>query len=210
MRRMAETADLALILAFDCSASVSWEEFNLIAGGTAAALRDPKVAHGLIGGPNRLSLAAVLQFSSHDAQVVVQDWTRLATPADVAGFADAVDNQPRLPPAKLTAIGNALAACGVLLQDLPVPARRRVVDIAADGRANDGIAPAPLRDALVATGTTINGLAVLHEEPDLAASFAAEIIGGPGAFVQLCASYADFAEAMRRKLLRELTEVPVA
>ena len=35
------TADLALVLAVDGSASVTYDEFGLIAGGMAAALRDP-------------------------------------------------------------------------------------------------------------------------------------------------------------------------
>jgi len=38
-----DTVDLALILAVDGSASVTYDEFGLIAGGMAAALRDPAV-----------------------------------------------------------------------------------------------------------------------------------------------------------------------
>ena len=67
-----------------------------------------------------------------------------------------------------------------------------------------------VRDALAGAGVTINGLCVLHEEPDLVASFEREVIGGPGAFAQTCGSYKDFAEAMRRKLLREVTDKAIA
>ena len=55
----------------------------------------------------------------------------------------------------------------------------------------------------------INGLCVLHEEPDLLESYTADVIGGPGAFAVTCKDYPEFAEAMRRKLRREL-EVPIA
>ena len=48
------------------------------------------------------------------------------------------------------------------------------------------------------------GYVVVNEEPDLPAHYAAEVIGGPGAFVMACADYVDFAEAIRRKLVREL------
>jgi len=203
-------ADLALVLAADCSASVSWEEFNLIAGGMAAALRDKEVVDGLISGANRLTLLSVLLFSGADAQRVVVDWTPVGTASQAASLADAVDNIPRLLKPGLTAIGNALVAAAALLDHAPAHAGRRVVDVAGDGRANDGAAPGPIRDALVAEGVTINGLCVLHEEPDLVESFHREVIGGPGSFAQVCGDYHDFAAAMRRKLLRELSDKPVA
>ena len=203
-------ADLALVLMADCSASVTFEEFNLIAGGMAAALRDKQVVRGLITGPHRLSLMSVLLFSGANAQNVVVDWTPIGNESQAAAFADAVDNMPRILRAGLTAIGNALAAAGVLLDRAPSHATRRVIDIAGDGRANDGAAPGPIRDALVAEGITINGLCILHEEPDLLETFHREVIGGPGSFAQVCANYKDFAEAMRRKLLREISDKPIA
>ena len=46
---------------------------------------------------------------------------------------------------------------------------------------------------------------MLHEEPDLLESYEREVIGGPGAFALTCPDYPAFAEAMRRKLLREIT-----
>jgi hypothetical protein len=202
-------ADLALILAADCSASVTYDEFNLIAGGMAAALRDKQVAKALIGGRQGISLGSVLLFSGRDAQDVVVDWMRIGTEAEAVAFADAVDNMPRVLRAGLTAIGNALAAASALLVRAPLPAVRHVIDIAGDGRANDGAAPALLRDALTLAGVTINGLCVLHEEPDLVQYFESEVIGGPGAFAVVCANYKDLSEAMRRKLLREITDAPI-
>ncbi len=95
----------------------------------------------------------------------------------------------------------------------PWPALERaklVIDVAGDGGANDGVAPGPVRDALAGAGVTVNGLCVLHEEPDLVATFQRDVIGGPGAFAQTCADYKDFAEAMRRKLLREISDKAVA
>jgi hypothetical protein len=202
-------ADMALVLMADCSASVTFEEFNLIAGGMASALRDKQVVQGLVSGPHRLSLMAILLFSGANAQNVVVDWTPIGNETQAAAFADAVDNMPRILRPGLTAIGNALAAAGVLLDRLPTLATRRLIDIAGDGRANDGAPPAPIRDALVAEGITINGLCILHEEPDLLETFHREVIGGPGSFAQICADYKDFAGAMRRKLLREISDKPI-
>jgi hypothetical protein len=51
---------------------------------------------------------------------------------------------------------------------------------------------------------------VLNEEPDLMAHYAAEVIGGPGAFVMHCPDYEAFAAAIREKLRREIAGVFIA
>jgi hypothetical protein len=192
--------DLAMVLAVDGSASVTYEEFGLIAGGMAAALRDPAVAEGLIGAAE-LSL---LLWSGAGQQDVITGWTQILTAADLRGFADEVDNMPRTVRAGATAIGEALLASLTLLAKVPVVPKRNVVNVIGDGRSNDGIAPGPIRDRMAAADITINGLCILHEEPDLLASYTEEVIGGPNAFAVTCRDYADFTEAMRQKLTREI------
>ncbi len=196
--------DLALVLAVDASASVTYDEFGLIAGGMAAALRDPTIIAGLIGGPAKASLCSLLLWSGAGAQEVIASWTQIASPADARAFADTVDNMPRVVRAGQTAIGEALLAALTLLSHLPDLPSRRVVNVIGDGRSNDGIAPGPIRDRMAAAGITINGLCILHEEPDLLTSYTNEVIGGPGAFAEVCPDYPAFAAAMHRKLAREL------
>jgi hypothetical protein len=91
-----------------------------------------------------------------------------------------------------------------LLGRLPAQAGRLVLDVSGDGRNNQGPAPGPVRDVGVAAGVTINALAVLNEEPDLLAHYTAEVIGGAGSFAMACADYVDFADAIARKIRREL------
>jgi Ca-activated chloride channel family protein len=203
------SADLALVLAIDGSASVTYEEFGMIAGGMAAALREPAIVAGLIGGPAKASLCSLLLWSGAGAQEIIADWTLVASGSDARTFADAVDNMPRVVPAGKTAIGEALLASLTLLSRLPDTPARSVVNVIGDGRSNDGIAPGPVRDRMAAAGITINGLCVLHEEPDLLASYTDEVIGGPGAFALTCQDYAAFAAAMKQKLSRELN-LPVS
>ena len=100
-------------------------------------------------------------------------------------------------------MGEALAVCAGLLDRAP-PAQRLVIDVVGDGRSNQGIAPEIVRDRLVELGVTINGLCVLHEEPDLVERYQDEVIGGPGAFALWCETYQEFAVAMRAKLMREI------
>jgi hypothetical protein len=201
--------DLALVLAVDGSASVSYEEFGLIAGGMAAALRDPPIIAALIGGPAKASLVSLLLWSGTGAQEVIADWTQIASPADAHAFADVVDNMPRVVKPGQTAIGEALLAALTLFAHIPDTPTRQVVNVIGDGRSNDGIPPGPIRDRMAAMGITINGLCILHEEPDLLTSYTNEVIGGPGAFAEICPDYPAFAAAMHRKLAREVN-VPIA
>ena len=199
-----DDVDLALILALDCSASVSLEEFGLMASGCAAGLRDPEVAAGLTGGQAGASLLALLLWSGAGAQDVLLDWTRIADQVSLEDAATQIENVPRIVRAGTTAIGEALAAAERLLTLAPARATREVIDMVGDGRSNDGIPPAPVRDRLADAGVTINGLCVLHEEPDLLETYRSEVIGGPGAFALPCQDYQGFATAMRQKLAREI------
>jgi len=205
-----ETADLALVLAVDGSASVTYDEFNLIAGGMASALRDKAVIAGLTGGPARVSYACLLLWSGTGAQDVIVNWTRIANESDALAFADAVDSMSRstVRPGE-TAIGEALLRALTLLGEVPATPKRSVVDVIGDGRSNSGIAPGPIRDRMAGAGITINGLCILHEEPDLLHSYSQEVIGGPAAFAVICKDYPDFAHAMKQKLVRE-TNAPIA
>jgi hypothetical protein len=192
--------DLAMVLAVDGSASVTYDEFGLIAGGMATALRDPTVVAGLSAG----SVLSLLLWSGTGQQEVITAWTRIASAADLMGFADSVDNMPRIVRAGATAIGEALLAALTLLTHVPAVPMRSIVNVIGDGRSNDGIAPGPIRDRMASAGITINGLCILHEEPDLLTSYTDDVIGGPGAFAVTCRQYADFVEAMRQKLTREI------
>ena len=189
-----------MVLAVDGSASVTYDEFGLIAGGMASALRDPAVAAGLIG----KSVLSLLLWSGTGQQDIVTNWTSIASAADLNAFADSVDNMPRTVRAGSTAIGEALLAALTLLAKVPAIPKRNIVNVIGDGRSNEGTPPGPIRDRMAAADITINGLCILHEEPDLLASYIAEVIGGPGAFAVTCREYKDFAEAMRQKLTQEI------
>jgi hypothetical protein len=185
-----QRVDLALVLAVDASSSVDRAEFDLMIGGYAAAFRDEEIAAALLAGPAGASAVAMLFWSGERAQEIAIPWQVLVTPADVAALAEAIEALPRLVPPGATALGEGIAA--------------------ADGVHNQGRPPGPIRDIGVQAGITINALAVLNEEPDLMAHYAAEVIGGPGAFVMHCPDYEGFAAAIREKLRREIAGVFIA
>ena len=81
---------------------------------------------------------------------------------------------------------------------------RRVIDISGDGSNNRGRSAASARDDAVRAGIVINGLPILALEPGLDRYFSHHVIGGPGAFVIAAKSYETFAEAIVKKLIREM------
>lgn len=196
-----DPVDLALVLAIDVSASVDYDEFALMLGGLSAAFLDRDVIAAATGG-RRGAVAVAALFWSEVPEVALP-WERLADAADGARIAEALITAPRLPRAGATALGDGLVAALTLLGRCPATATRLAIDVSGDGAANRGRASGPVRDVAVASGVVINGLAVVNEEPDLLAYYAAEVIGGPGSFAMDCADYADFAEAIGRKLVRE-------
>jgi hypothetical protein len=60
----------------------------------------------------------------------------------------------------------------------------------------------------VAQGIVINGLPILAVEWDLAEHYRDEVIGGPGAFMVPAKDFNDFADAVRRKLILEISGLP--
>jgi len=205
-----DPVDIALCLAMDVSASVDFDEFALMAGGTAAALRDPSVLAAATSGPRRAAALSLVLWSGVGAQDVALPWTRLDGPDSLAAIAEAIENAPRLPRPGATALGEGMAAGLALLGAFPGDAARYVMDVSGDGPHNQGRAPGPVRDLAVDAGITINALAILNEEPDLLEHYAAEVIGGPGSFAMSCADYPDFADAILRKLRREFSGPLVA
>ena len=72
-------------------------------------------------------------------------------------------------------------------------------------------APAPqARDLAQKLDVEINALAISNEQPDLAQYYTHNVITGPDAFVMDVRDYAGFSEALRRKLIREITPRVVA
>src|SRR5215831_2014621 len=198
----AACAGLALVLAVDVSASVTADSYLLQRNGIARAFEDSRLVRAISALPGGIE-ALVLEWSDPDRTAVTVGWTPLADAASAAAFAAAVHATKRSSDG-LTAIGPALLAAAALFDQMPEPAPRRVIDISGDGMANFGVPPSVARDRIVAAGISINGLAILTEEPWLEAYYRSNVIGGPGAFVVTARDVRSFADAMLRKLVQEV------
>jgi hypothetical protein len=209
--RAQEPVDIELALAVDVSISVDGAELALQRRGLSAAFRDPAIVDAIAGNAAGVAVMVMI-WAGTDQQLVAVDWQHLTDAASTLAFADGIDDALAVDPdlQGKTALGNALY---VALQSLDRNAylgMRRKIDVSGDGRANEGFRPDRVRDYAVLSGVTVNGLAIINDEPYLEQYYRAHVIGGPGAFVMVAADYADFVRAIRRKLLRELTPVEVS
>ncbi len=196
--------DLELVLAVDASSSVSTAEFDLQIQGLARAFRDPRVLQAIRAAGDLGLAVSLIQWSDTRKQVLAVDWTLVADPEGAKAFADEVANAPRFVIGGGTAIGSLLKFAIRQLDGNDFRGRRRVIDVSGDGRANQGAPPAISRDAAVALGIAINGLAILNEDLALAEYYRAQVIGGAGAFVMTANDYQSYARAILAKLLREI------
>ena len=85
----------------------------------------------------------------------------------------------------------------------------RIIDISGDGPNNGPVSTPLARDQVVARGIRINGLPIVTpQEPDLAAWYKANVVGGAGGFMEVAQGFEDFARAMRRKFTVEVAARP--
>jgi len=208
----AEQVDLKLVLATDVSGSINSDELWLERTGTAAAFRDPAIIKAIQGGALGRIAVSILDFSSPGFGKTVIGWRIIRDAGSAAAFARAILALPRTPGDR-TSVSNALelGAQAIRSSTNEIVATRNVIDVTGDGPNNIGKPILDIRERTVAQGIVVNGLPVMDENangyfPGLDKYYQACVAGGRGAFVIIVHSYGDFASAMRRKLILEISE----
>ena len=206
----AEPVDLELVLAVDSSASVDYIEFNLQLEGLSHAFRDPDLADAIANGVNGSIAVTLIEWASTDRHEIVVPWTRIASVADAEAFAGLIDRSPRLIQTGATSISSAIRFANTLFDGNGFEGVRRAIDLSGDGYNNQGEALVSARADVLATGTTINALAIENQVLGLADYYEDQLIGGDGAFVMRADDYQDYLGQIRRKLLREIQAPPMS
>lgn len=212
--RAAVEVDLLLVLAADVSHSMQHAELVLQRQAYVAALRDPHVAAAIGSGPMGAIALLYLEWSSVADQAVLIPWTRLAGAEDAGRLADELAARP-LRGGMQTSISAAIAAARREIAAAPFVAMRRTIDISGDGENNQGVPAQAERDRAVDQGITVNGLPIIRDAQRVAAlgrgeptelerHYRERVIGGAGAFVMPAHGFAEFAGALRRKLVLEI------
>lgn len=206
----AQDADLELVLLADVSGSIDAGEVAFQREGYARALTDPEVLAAIADTSLGSIVVTYVEWAAD--QTVIAPWTRIAGAPDAAAFAEILQETPRSAFGR-NAIGDALLAAKDLIETNGIDGLRRVIDFSGDSaNSYEGASIAEARAAVLDAGITINGLPVVclscNGPPgrgDLVAQYERLIIGGPGAFVVAADDRTRFAEAVKRKLILEIS-----
>jgi hypothetical protein len=205
---MAQDTDLELVLMADASGSIDPNELRLQRQGYAVAMTDPDVIAAIRNTAYGSIAVTYVEWAAN--QAVVVDWMRIDGPEAAAAFAVQLDNPVRRALGR-NAIGSALLRGMQLIEGNDINGWRRVIDFSGDSVNNwSGPPIAEARDQVLAAGITINGMPLmLNDDMGRAATledaYRDQIIGGPNAFTLPTASRDDFAAAVKRKLILEIS-----
>lgn len=212
MRAAAERVDLELVLAVDISGSVDAFEARLQREGYLRALVHPKVVSAITSGEYRRIAVTYVEWAGSHFQNTVVDWTVIRDGASARAFAGRIAAAPVMVQ-RWTSISSAIDFGVRRLASNPHKGDRRVIDISGDGPNNSGLDVRAARDRAVSLKVTINGLPIVNDRlnpwggppsQDLDKYYADNVIGGPGAFIVVARGFKNFADAIRRKLVREI------
>lgn len=195
--------DLALVLAVDCSDSVNRREFRQQMDGYAQAFRSPDVLSAVRSGPNGRIAVALFEWSDFYQKALIVEWTIVDGPASAEAVALRIERAGRVAFGG-TSISTAIKGGIEVLSAVPWPASRHVIDVSGDGANAVGERIEIARHRALALGIVINGLAINNDNPEMTEYYRKNVIGGPGSFVIEASGYDTFAEAILRKLLREI------
>lgn len=215
--RAAQAVDVALVLAADVSRSITNDEFQLQRQGYANGIANPAVIKAIRAGTHGAIALTFIEWSGAGEQQIVVDWQILRDDATAKGFVDALLEAPRSFYGR-TSISAAIDFAMARLKESGVKADRQIIDVSGDGTNNGGRPLPDARAEALATGVTINGLAIINDRSELYGGFSGHtnppgglpnwyrdnVIGGPGAFLLVVNDFESFSEAMTNKLLNEI------
>jgi hypothetical protein len=200
-----QEVDVELVLAVDVSGSMDLEEAQVQRAGYVDALRHPEFIDAVRDG---LTGRIAIEWAGTIRDNSLVSWQIISGPEDANAFAAQLEARP-IATRRGTSISGAIVYGAQLFDGNGYSGLRRVIDVSGDGPNNFGPPVTPARDAATALGIIINGLAIMIRPSAAYGSlddyYANCVIGGPGAFVLPVQEPEDFAIAIRRKLILEVS-----
>lgn len=200
--------DVALVLAIDGSGSVTDTEFQFQKSAIAAAFRDDTVK-AFLRNAGTVAIAAVF-WGDGDLPTQNLGWFIIPPGSSGETFARNLEMTERRVDGD-TSIGSGLWSALDMLSDPRLCSRRSLINLSGDGRETTTpkhrlratLYQARLR--AIQMGVTINALAIIDDDEELASYYARSVVQGTGGFTMQVTDQADYALAIRRKLKRELS-----
>ncbi|AYD03876.1 DUF1194 domain-containing protein [Neorhizobium sp. NCHU2750] len=202
--------DVQLVLAVDTSRSMDSEEAQIQREGYVSALKHKEFIDAVKDGLTGKIAISYFEWAGDVVPGSVIDWQVIENEQDAIAFADKLEARP-LEMQRRTSISAAIAQGAAMLVSGPYHGIRKVIDISGDGPNNSGNPVAPARDKAVEAGIIINGLAIMLRPSGtpggLDQYYGDCVVGGPGSFVLPVHNIDDFAVAVRRKLVMEVSGI---
>ncbi|MER9235760.1 DUF1194 domain-containing protein [Mesorhizobium sp. M0622] len=206
----AVAVDVELVLAVDISQSMDEREFALQRAGYVAALRHPDFINAARAGTSGRIAITYFEWAGTIRDDAVIAWQVIDSKESANAFADKIAARP-FRSFRGTSISGALAFGAALFDGMTFVGKRRVIDVSGDGPNNSGLPVTTARDAALAKGIVINGLPILISPSPtfshLDRYYAECVTGGPGSFVLPIYAASEFATAIRRKLVLEVSGI---
>ncbi len=203
-----EPIDLALVLAIDVSGSVDAHEYKLQTRGIAWAFRQPDIVAAIEAGRFGRISVNLMSWGEPDYEKLTSGWHIVSNAATAETFAALAGGfEGRVGGG--TGIGSAIGYGITLIETSGLEPTRKVIDVSGDGMEQGEIRDPHFKVVHAQAmrekhGVVVNGLAISNDVPGLDSYYRSYVAGGPGHFVMSIAGYEDYAEAIHRKLLREI------
>ncbi|MER9657575.1 DUF1194 domain-containing protein [Mesorhizobium sp. M0152] len=209
----AANVDVAIAFAVDFSSSIDEKIADLQREGHAAALTSPEIIAAITRNYVGCISVTYFEWSSPGQTRVVLPWTSICGLEDAKAAASVIIKRGDTGHIRRGRSGTSVSAAidvgSLLLDQFPGKAAKKVIDISSNGENNDGMPVQPSRLNAIAKGYTINAIAIPTEDDNphqpLASYFAQSVIGGSQAFVITPKGPTDYATALRRKLVTEVS-----
>lgn len=207
--------DVAIVFAVDYSSSIDPDTADLQRNGHVTALTSPEFLDAISSNHRGCIGASYFEWSSPAQIRVVLPWTRICGPEDARAAAAVIASKGDTGYVRRgrggTSISTAIDIAGLLLDQFPGTAERKVIDISGNGENNEGLPVQVSRRKAIEKGYTINAIAVPNDQEEnpgfqLASYFSDNVIGGFSAFVMVPKAVGDYTMALRRKLIREIAQ----
>jgi hypothetical protein len=200
--------DVELVLAVDTSRSMDYEEVRIQREGYIEALKHKEFIDAVKTGLTGRIAISYFEWAGDVVPQSVIDWQIIENEQDALNFAQKLEARP-IDTQRRTSISAAIAQGATMIVSSPLKGMRQVIDISGDGPNNSGNPVEPARDKAIEAGIVINGLAIMLRPSGapggLDKYYADCVVGGPGSFVLPVHNIEDFAIAVRRKLVMEIS-----
>ena len=209
----AGSVDVAIVFAVDNSSSVDPRTADFQRQGHASAIKAPEVLVAIARNEFGCIAIAYMEWSRPGSARTILPWTMICERADaeIASLIISKAGNRGLGRAvrRSTSISYALDAGGLLLDQLPYAAGRKVIDLSTNGMNNHGLPVMQRRLMALAKGYTINAIVLPSgldiPEEQLTTYLRQEVAGGPLSFVAVPKGVLEYAATLRRKLVQEIS-----